>query len=289
MLRALIWIVLLSVTALFLAPIVVASLYVDQRGMELSGRVYSKDEYVRVRTGTWTRVSEVSFEYTLPETGGVSFFNVEMAPEKFDEYHKGQAVKLHYLRREDIPKLPGADAMWQMRILPHVRLEGAHAFDGLRAVITPQIRLGVGIVAAIGILLWVWRRTRLPGFAWAMGVFVVIGILALVFYDFPTPTPEPRSDVRAASGSVKSIRQIDWLLSTNKSRGSAGASAVGYRGGGIRAAGVPGSCARGRSGGSGGASGRGARGGGLRGGASSDGLAACGKARVPAAKFHRAG
>jgi hypothetical protein len=219
MLRALIWIVLLSGAALFLAPMVVASLYVDQRGVELTGRVYAKDEFIRVRTGTWTRSSEVTFEYTLPETGGVSFFNVEMSPEKYDEYHKGQTVKLHYLRREDIPKLPGADVMWQIRILPHVRLEGQRAFDGLRTAVTPQIRLGVAIVAAIGILLWVWRRMRLPGFAWAVGVCVVVGVVAMMFYDFPQTTPEPRSDVRAASGSVKTIRQIDWLFRGNHSRG----------------------------------------------------------------------
>ena len=219
MLRALIWVVLLCGVTLVAAPMMLASLYVDQRGVELTGHVYSKSEYLRLNQGSWTRSSEVSFEYTLPETGGVSFFNVDMAPGKYDEYHKGQTVTLHYLRREDVPKLPGADAMWQMRILPHVRLAGQRAFSGVEAAITPQIELGVGIVVAIAMLLWVWRRSRLPGFRWAMGAFVACGIIALLFYDFPRPTPAPAGDVRVASGKVTSLRGIDRLMSTTRSRG----------------------------------------------------------------------
>ena len=219
MLRALIWVVLLCGVALFVAPMMLASLYVDQRGVELTGHVYSKSEYVRLNQGAWTRSSEVSFEYTLPETGGVSYFNVDMAPAKYDEYHKGQTVTLHYLRREDIPKLPGADAMWQMRILPHVRLAGQRAFSAIEAAITPQIKLGVGVVVAIAMLLWVWRRSRLPGFGWAMGALIVCGITALLFYDFPRPTPAPAGETRAASGKVKSLRRIDMLMNTSRSRG----------------------------------------------------------------------
>jgi len=165
MIRVLVWILLFCGAALFIVPMALASLYLDQRGVELSGHVYSKSEYVRLLRGTWSwsRSSEVTFEYTLPETGGVSFFNVAMEPEKYDEYHKGQSVKVHYLRREDIPKLPGADVMWQIRLLPHVRLAGQRAFAGLQAAITPQVKLGFGMLSAVVILLWVWRRSRLPG------------------------------------------------------------------------------------------------------------------------------
>ena len=219
MLRAVVWVVLLCGVALVAAPMMLASLYVDQRGVELTGHVYSKSEYLRQNQGGWTRSSEVSFEYTLPETGGVSFFNVDMAPGKYDEYHKGQTVTLHYLRREDVPKLPGADAMWQMRILPHVRLAGQRAFSGVEAAFTPRIELGVAVVVAIAMLLWVWRRSRLPGFGWAMGALITCGIIALMFYDLPRPTPAPRDGMRAASGKVTSLRRIDMLMNTNRSRG----------------------------------------------------------------------
>jgi len=42
MLRAFVWVVLLSAVALVAAPIMLASLYVDQRGVALTGHVYSK-------------------------------------------------------------------------------------------------------------------------------------------------------------------------------------------------------------------------------------------------------
>ena len=220
MVRVLIWVLLLGFTGLIAAPMILASLYLDQRGVELNGRVYSKSEYVRLmRTRAWSRTSTVTFEYTLPETGGASFFDVAMEPEKYDSYHNGQPVKLRYLRREDIPKLPGADAMWQMRMLPYVRLTGQRAFDGLRALITPKLELGFATLAAIVTLLWVWRRLLLPGFAWAMGGLIACGIVAMMFYDFPQTTPPPTREVRAASGKVRSIQRIDWLLSTNRTHG----------------------------------------------------------------------
>lgn len=219
MLRAVLRFVLLCGVALVAAPMILASLYVDQRGVALNGRVYSKSEYLRMNQGSWTRTSEVSFEYTLPETGGVSFFNVDMAPEKYDEYHIGQAVAVHYLRREDVPKWPGADAMWQMRILPHVRLAEQRAFAGIAALMTPRVELGAGVVVLMALLLWVWRRSRLPGFSWAMGAVILCGVIALLFYDFPRPTPAPVGETRTASGTVKSLRRIDRLINASRSRG----------------------------------------------------------------------
>jgi hypothetical protein len=218
-LRAVLWFVLLCGVALVAAPMLLASLYVDQRGVALTGHVSSKSEYVRLNHGAWTRSSEVSFEYTLPETGGVSYFTVDMAPGTYDEFHAGQTVTVHYLRRQDIPKLPGADAMWQMRILPHVRLANQRAFSGVEAAITSRTELGVGVIVAIAMLLWAWRRSRLPGFGWATGALVVCGIIALLFYDFPRATPAPGGDLRTASGTVKSLGRIDMLMSTSRSRG----------------------------------------------------------------------
>lgn len=217
--RAFLWVVLLSGVALVATPMLLASLYVDERGVELAGHVYSKNESVSLNEGWWTRSSEVSFEYTLPETGGVSFLNVDVAPGKYDEYHKGQAVTLHYLRREDVPKLPGADAMWQMRVLPHVRLAGQRAFSGVEGALTSRMSLAVGVVVTIAMLLWVWRRLRLPGSGWAMGAAIAGGIIALLFYDFPRPTPAPAGELRVASGMVKSLQRIDMLMSARRSRG----------------------------------------------------------------------
>jgi len=48
---------------------------------------------------------------------------------------------------------------------------------------------------------------------------VVAGIPALLFYDFPQPTPSPTVEVRQASGKVKSLDRIDKLFAGSRSRG----------------------------------------------------------------------
>lgn len=52
MLRAALWIVLLCGVTLVAAPMVLASLYVDQHGVELTAHIYSKSEYLRLNQGS---------------------------------------------------------------------------------------------------------------------------------------------------------------------------------------------------------------------------------------------
>ncbi len=48
---------------------------------------------------------------------------------------------------------------------------------------------------------------------------ILCGVIALLFYDFPRPTPAPGGDRHTAPGKVKALRRIDRLMSTNPSRG----------------------------------------------------------------------
>jgi len=106
MLRRLLQLLLLGgVVALFL-PFFVASLYVDQRGVTLPGKVWSKSETVTVHNSAWTRQCEITIEYSPPDSGITGFQNVHLPPERYDEFHKGQSVSLHYLLKKDIPDLP---------------------------------------------------------------------------------------------------------------------------------------------------------------------------------------
>ncbi|MEO8597170.1 MAG: hypothetical protein ABI759_27880 [Candidatus Solibacter sp.] len=219
MVRGLLSLLILGVVLLVAAPLVVGSFYLDRLGVELTGHVYSKSEYVRLQNLSWSRASEVTFEVEAPDTSSPRFFNSAMAPARYDTFHKGQPVRVHYLRRADIPKLPGADAMWQMHMLPSVRLADERAFEGLRRGFTPQVTLACEAVLGLAIVLWLWRRSRWPGFAWAMGLTVAVGIVLLMFYDFPRPTPAPAADIRQATGKVKSVGRIDHLFATRRSRG----------------------------------------------------------------------
>ena len=219
MLTGLIRLAVVCGVVLLVSPFLISSLYVDQRGIEMTGRVYSKREDVTMRYGGWTRTSEVTVEYDSPEPVGVAFFGIRMDPERYDTFHIGDKVKLHYLRHSDIPDVPGANILWQMHALPVVRLADQRAFSGLERFFTKKLILGCAALAAIAVLLWIWRRARLPGFGWAVGACVVAGIPALFFYDFPRPTPSPTVEVRQASGTVKSLDRIDKLFAGSRSRG----------------------------------------------------------------------
>src|SRR5205085_2918295 len=103
MLRGLISLLFLCGLALLAAPFLVSSLYIDERGITIPGRVYSKSEIVLVHYSGWQRRTEVTIEYSPPETAGVTFFGARLDPQQYDALHAGQSVSLHYLRREDVP------------------------------------------------------------------------------------------------------------------------------------------------------------------------------------------
>jgi hypothetical protein len=219
MLRGLILLTVVGGLVLFVSPFVISSLYVDQRGVEMMGRVISKREDVTVHYSAWRRTSEVTIRYDTPDLPGVSFFEVRMDPEHYDAFHIGERVKLHYLRRRDIPNLPGANLLWQMHALSVVRLADQRAFSGLERLFTRKMIVIGAAFAALAMLLLTWRLARLPRFGWAVGVCIVVVVPALFLYDFPRPTPRPAVEIRHGEGRVKSVERIDRLLEGDRTRG----------------------------------------------------------------------
>jgi hypothetical protein len=219
MLRSLLAILILGGIALITLPFLMSSLYVDQRGIEIPGHVYSKREDAIVQYSTWYRSCEVTVEYQGPDESGVSFLKVELPPERYDSFRKGQQVTLHYLRRQDIPNVPFAKTLGQIGLLPRARLAGQRAFSG---VIMAAKQTSLPVLATIGVavlLLIVWRLSRLPGFPWAVAA-CVLGVLALVLItEFPLPATAPATAVRRAAAKVKSIDRIDRLFSGSRTRG----------------------------------------------------------------------
>src|SRR6266567_1184596 len=113
MLRVLIILILISGAVLFSLPFLVSSVYVDQRGITIPGKVSSKREDVTVHNSTWKRSCEMTVEYVQPD--------------RYDEFHKGQTVSLHYLPRKDVPDLPLARLLSEVHALPTARLAGQKA------------------------------------------------------------------------------------------------------------------------------------------------------------------
>jgi hypothetical protein len=226
MLRGLLAILLLGGTALITLPFLMSSLYVDQRGIEISGHIYSKREDAIVNYSTWYRSCEVTVEYQGPDESGVSFMKVELAPDQYDGFRKGQNVKLHYLRRQDIPDVPFAKTLGEIGLLPRARLAGQRAFSGL---IIAAKKTSLPVLGALGgsiLLLIVWRLSRLPGFGWAAAACVLGVVALLLISEFPLPGAAPATEVRRAAGEVKSISRIYRLFSGSRSRGEIAAQPV---------------------------------------------------------------
>jgi hypothetical protein len=219
MLRTFLLLALTIGMALLAAPFVMSSLYIDDRDITIPGHIHAKSERVKMRYSDWTRAAAITVEYSDPETGGVSFFDVPLDSERFDGFRIGQPVPLHYLRARDMPALPLAQAFRGIHLLPTVRLADQRAFSGLTRVLAAKLPLRFQTLAAVVIFLVLWRVARWPGFVWAFGVVFFSGALSLLILDFPRPTPRPAVNVRQASGTVKSIDQIDRLFSGAHTKG----------------------------------------------------------------------
>jgi hypothetical protein len=191
----------------------------DQRGVTIPGRISSKSESVSVHYSTWSRSAQVTVEYQAPDAAGVSFFNTELDPDRYDLFHVGQPVTLRYLLRKDIPELPLSSVLREIHALPMVRLADQRAFAGIAAVFEGN---GTGVwrwIAGAILVLATWRIAGWPRFGWAVGIFCVAGLTAVLVEEFPTPTPRPANNVRQASGRVRSVDRIDRLFSGSRSRG----------------------------------------------------------------------
>jgi hypothetical protein len=215
MLRGLILVALVSGVAFLMTPFVLASRQLDARGITIQGRVHHKSEYTRIRYSTWERTRDVSVEYPVPETGGVSFFSVHPDEQHYDALHTNQVLPVRYLLRRDIPNFPMAAFWWELHALPTIRL----ANDFTPSVFTAKFVMACEALGGLAVFLLLWRITRWSGFAWAAGIEVVAGLGLLIYQDFPRPTPAPAIGVRRASGRVSNMGRIDKLFSGARERG----------------------------------------------------------------------
>src|SRR5581483_1083876 len=141
-----------------------------------------------------------------------SFLTVELLPEQYDSFHKGQEVTLHYLRRQDVPDVPLAKSLRQLGILPKARLAGQRAFSGLVTTARAGELPALAAFAAGILLLMLWRLFRFPGFPWAVAACVLATVAVILIGEFPRPTAAPSTAVRQATGRVKSVGRIDRLF-----------------------------------------------------------------------------
>ena len=219
MLRGLILLIVLSGVALLVSPFLISSLYVDERGIKIPGRVGSKRETVAVHYSDWKRSSAAKVEFYPPDEAGVSFFNLPLDPEHYDALKIGETVKLHYLRRQDVPSVPFSKFLLEFNALPRVRLADQRTFSRLEAFFTGKVILICGAIAAFTLLVVLWRISRMRLLAWSVGICAAMGVAFLFIHDFPLPTPRPTVDLHQGSGRVKSLHRIDRLFQGSRQQG----------------------------------------------------------------------
>ncbi len=217
--RFLVRIVLLLLATVLVLPFVLSSLYIDQRGVIIPGRVAYKREDVVVRYSKFERSSEVTIEYSKPDGSGVDYQKVQVSPAEYDAKHIGQAVSLHYLRPQDLPDVPLIQSLRRAQLLPMVRLADHQSFSGLRQLFTGRVSRLTFVVGGVAVVLLLWRIARIPGFAWACGFCILAGITVGTLGEFPQPLPAPTLAVRHAIGTVKELDRIDKLFSDTHQRG----------------------------------------------------------------------
>ena len=200
-------------------PFVMTSRALDAHGMTIPGTVYHKSEYVRIVNSSWELLRDVTVEYTAPETGSVSFFEVRPDARLYDSLRTKQAVNVRYLPRKDVPDVPGARFLWELHALPTARLADFETPSRLAALRTPGMVLAGEILGGIGILLLLWWITHQRLLAWAAGLGALPLLALIILQGFPRATPAPAREVRRASGRVTGIGRIDKLFSGSRSRG----------------------------------------------------------------------
>lgn len=217
--RVLTRVLMIAALLLIAAPFFLSWRYIDERGVEISGRVTSKREFVVVRHSDWERKCEVMVSYKpLDELAG-AYVVSDIDPEHFDRLRQDGPATVRYLRSKDIPAVPFAQQLRSMGLLPKAKVAG-------QVGIRPAAWRWAGWIAAGIALLAVWRFLRFPAFPVAV-VAGVAGLAAAILYTtFPRPVPEPRTAVRTASGRVASVRRIGFLFSGSRSRGMEAAQPI---------------------------------------------------------------
>jgi len=205
--------------AVVAAPFAISYFYIDLYGVEIPGRVYQKQETVRVQYSDWSRRATLTVQYAPPDSRAPRFFGTDLDDASYDALHVGQAVTVHYLRERDLPSVPLAQPLGQMGLLPVARLAGRTAWSPLQRLRQGPVGRVLEWLVAAAILLIVWRIARWPFFGWAMGVSVLVCFGLLLYSGIPKPTLAPAAGVRRTTAKVASLSEIDYMFRGNRSRG----------------------------------------------------------------------
>lgn len=220
MLRVMILLLLGTAVTVVVLPFVMAVRVREERGITLRGKVYHKHETVSVSPyhSGWQLDRKATIEHPLPETGGVSFFDVQPDEQQYDSLITGQPVEVRYLLRRDLPRLPLTNILWQIHALPVAALQSPRIsrLSGLRY---PGAMRSACLAGGFFVLVVLWRVTRASALGWAVAAAGAGGVVLISIQSFPRATADPKVAVRRGTARIQSISHIDTLFQGRRTRG----------------------------------------------------------------------
>jgi hypothetical protein len=217
--------ILITAVIFIAAPFLLSSLAVDERGVPISGRVIAKTETVTVSQSIWDRTAAVTVQYQPPDFALKREMRTEMSTDRYDRLHIGDTVPLHYLLQRDVPRVPLAEPLRQLNVLPEARISDRRTFSAIQDFFLHRVGW-LEVLAVSVIFLVMLRASGSPLFKWILGVEIAAVFGLMLYSSFPRPTPNPKNNVLRAGGTVKSVQHIRYLFSGRRSRGFAAAQPV---------------------------------------------------------------
>ena len=129
-------------------------------------------------------------------------------------------MKLRFLRREDLPQIPGAKLLRSMHALPTARLAEQRSWSALQPAYQARTTFLAEVVIAIAVLLLLWKLLHLPLFGWMAAASALLRTGGFIHCgehgDFSASLQQP-----AASGLAKPGLSW-WILGATQSNRAVG-------------------------------------------------------------------
>ncbi len=176
------------------------SMYIDTRGLLISGTIFSKNEQIWVKHDSWSRRLNVTSVYQPAGELSPSYDTTAVDVATFDSLHVGSPVMVRYLPSRQLR---------QFILIPSSRLASRHTFS-LFVDHAQTIRRVVAVLLGLAALIYLWRKAEMALAGWLLIPYA--GALFL-YIAIPTAPLAPAGSVKAGQATVHYVTHITRLLS----------------------------------------------------------------------------
>jgi hypothetical protein len=216
-LRLLALLLLLAVIGVLAAPFLLTALARDRSGVEIGGTVTAKEEYVAFLADRWERRTNITVAYEPPDEHWKHQKIAHVSVARFDQIAPGDHVSVRFLRLQDLPQFPMARNLYRSGFLPKVAVDGQQTGSALGEVLSYRAPPIVWWAIGIAILLWLWKKLRVPGFTFALLALIVFGVLFAYYRTLPAPITPITSPAHETTAEVQATDHVEQVYPTRQS------------------------------------------------------------------------